>query len=152
GRGGPAIDDGLHLPAWEAAHPGALAAASDFAPDVCYSQGLGSAELEEALLARFPVVLFAHNYHRTCGRGTKMQASPCPRPCDRALGPGCLAAFFPRRCGGLNPWTAWRLYRLQRHRLRLLPRYAAVAVASRRLRDEYARHGVERARLHLLPL
>jgi glycosyltransferase involved in cell wall biosynthesis len=61
-------------------------------------------------------------------------------------------AYLPRRCGGLNPWTTWRLYRLQQRRRRLLPRYTAVAVASRHMHTEYIRHGVPNARLHLLPL
>jgi glycosyltransferase involved in cell wall biosynthesis len=129
-----------------------LRSVSAWRPDVVYSQGLQSPQLEEAFVRAYPTVLFAHNYHGTCISGTKMQAAPCPRPCQRTLGPGCLAAYLPRRCGGLNPWTAWTLYRTQQQRRRLLDRYAAVAVASRWMFEEYRRHGVAEDRLHLLPL
>ncbi len=44
------------------------------------------------------------------------------------------------------------LYARQHRRLRLLPRYQAVAVASRHMFEEYRRHGVGADRLHLLPL
>jgi glycosyltransferase involved in cell wall biosynthesis len=136
---------------WRVGEDGVRAALAA-APDVCFLQGLESPAVERELLDRVPVVLFAHNYHGTCISGTKEHSRPCPRPCDRTLGPGCLAAYFPHRCGGLNPLTAWRLYRLQQRRRRLLPRYAAVAVASRHMHREYSRHGVRDDRLQVLPL
>ena len=44
--------------------------------------------MEETLLAHFPAVLFAHNYHGTCLTGTKRHAFPSPRPCSRSFGVG----------------------------------------------------------------
>jgi glycosyltransferase involved in cell wall biosynthesis len=44
-----------------------------------------------------------------------------------------------------------RDYRAQADRLRLLPKYRAVAVASRHMADEFRRHGVPADRLHVVP-
>jgi glycosyltransferase involved in cell wall biosynthesis len=129
-----------------------LARALAWRPDVCYLHGLESPAVEAALLDRFPGVLFAHNYHATCVSGTKRHARPAPCPCRRVLGAGCLLAYFPRGCGGLDPRTLLRLYGRARRRRALLPRYRAVVVASRHMRDEYRRHGVADERLHLAPL
>jgi glycosyltransferase involved in cell wall biosynthesis len=151
--GRPAINDALPaMPYWRVDHADALESARRFAPDVCFLQGLESPALEEALVDRFPVVLFAHNYHGTCVSGTKHHALPTRRPCDRALGPGCLFLYLPCRCGGMNPVTMVRQYALQRRRLRLLGRYRIVAVASTHMQQEYHRHGVCAERLRLLPL
>jgi glycosyltransferase involved in cell wall biosynthesis len=140
------------LPRWHLDDASALAAALAWRPDVCFLQGLEAPDAEEALLDRLPCVLFAHNYHGTCISGTKRHALPCARPCGRTFGPGCLLAYYPRRCGGLNPRTLWRLYRLQRQRKRLFDRYTTVVVASEHMREEYLRHGVAAERVHVVPL
>jgi glycosyltransferase involved in cell wall biosynthesis len=151
--GAACVDEGLpNVPRWLLADGAGLRAAADWGSDICYSQCLESPAAEEALLGRFPVALFAHNYHGTCVSGTKRHALPRPRPCGRTLGAACLLMYFPRRCGGLNPRTMLRQYRLQRRRENLLPRYRAVLVASRHMRAEYLRHGVAEDRLHLAPL
>lgn len=121
-------------------------------PEVVYSQGLEDPGLEEALVDRFPVVLFAHNYFGTCVSGTKCQSRRGYRSCDRVLGAGCLASYFPYGCGGRNPLSMLRLYRVQRRRQSLLSRFAAVLVASRRMADEYRRHGVAEDQLRVVPL
>ena len=148
--------DGLagEAPAWcvETAGPEAVESAGRWRPDVAYVQGLESPAVEEALAGRQPAVLFAHNYHGACVSGTKRHAFPVVRPCDRRFGLGCLLHYYPRRCGGLDPRTLVRLYRLQSRRQALLPLYRAVAVASRHMAAEYRRLGVPDARLHLLPL
>ena len=153
--GAARIDDRLDgVAGWcvESEGPAALTEAARWRPDVVYAQGLEDPALEEALLDEFPVVLFAHNYHGTCVSGTKRHALPSARPCGRRLGPGCLLRYYPCRCGGLNPRTLWGLYRVQRRRRALLPRYRAVATASRHMQEEYRRHGVPDGRLRLLPL
>jgi glycosyltransferase involved in cell wall biosynthesis len=156
GAGAAARVDDLagDLPRWCLADDPAeaLRAAEAWRPDVCYLQGLDSPAAEAELVRRFPTVLFAHNYHGTCISGTKQRAWPSPRPCARPLGPGCLLAYFPCRCGGLDPRTMVRLYRAQRRRRTLLGQFRAVAVASRHMRNEYRRHGVPEDRLRLLPL
>src|SRR5262245_59003965 len=92
--GRPVIDADVDgVPVWQGRD--CWREAERWRPDVAYAQGVQDPALEEAfLLGSFPTVLFAHNYHGTCVSGTKMHASPCPRPCDRTLGMGCLAAFF----------------------------------------------------------
>jgi hypothetical protein len=87
---------------------GSLSPATAWAPDIVYSQGLQGPATEEALLERFPVTLFAHNYHGTCVSGTKRHRLPTSRPCARTLGPCCLMLYYPRRCGGLSPRTLLR--------------------------------------------
>jgi glycosyltransferase involved in cell wall biosynthesis len=152
---GQATIDGttLDLQVWCAGDGSeALRQATAWGPEVAYAQGLDSPELEEALLGRFPAVLFAHNYHGTCVSGTKRHATPCVRPCARTLGPPCLLLYYPRRCGGLSPRTLLHDYRLQRRRQAQLSRYRAVLVASRHMQEEYRRHGVPEHRIQLVPL
>ncbi|WP_435022601.1 glycosyltransferase family 4 protein (plasmid) [Tundrisphaera sp. TA3] len=121
-------------------------------PDVVYAQGLADPDLEEALARAFPAVLFAHNYYGACISGTKSHAGPDREVCRRSLGPGCLAAYFPRRCGGLNPLTLRHLYRAERKRQGTLQLYRGVMVASRHMADEYRRAGVPPDRVWLSPL
>jgi glycosyltransferase involved in cell wall biosynthesis len=124
----------------------------DWKPDVVYSQGLENAGLQSVLLNEYPTVLYAHNYVGTCASGEKCHAFPGSEPCDRQFGPACLALYFPRRCGGLNPGTMWKMYQRAAERNLQLPRYAAILVASAHMRREFARHGVEAERIHLAPL
>jgi glycosyltransferase involved in cell wall biosynthesis len=145
---GPTILDGVPgVPAWPT-----LAAATEWRPDVVYSHGLPDPAAEAELAARFPTVLFAHNYHGTCVSGTKCHARRGYRPCTRRLGLGCLAAYLPLGCGGRSPLTAVRLYRRERRRRAAMGRYRAVLVAGRHMRAEFARHGVPADRLHVVPL
>ncbi len=151
--GSAAVDDGVpDVPCWHFAGPDALRAAADWRPDVCFAHGLAAPQREAALLERFAVVLFAHNYHGTCISGSKCHSFPRAQPCGRTLGPLCLALHYARRCGGLNPRTTLRQYALQQRRRELLPRYRAVVVASRHMREEMVRHGVPAERVELLPL
>jgi glycosyltransferase involved in cell wall biosynthesis len=104
------------------------------------------------LLDHFPSVLYAHNYYGTCISGNKYHAGRFLEPCTRRFGLGCLALYLPYRCGGRNPRTMWRDYRRQGRRHSLLARYLMVLVASRHMRAEYARHGVEPECLRQVPL
>jgi glycosyltransferase involved in cell wall biosynthesis len=145
----------LHLATWCVAELGlstALRALDEWKPDVVYSHGLESAELEAALLRAYPNVLFAHNYYGICGTGTKCHSFPNARPCTRRFGPMCALLHYPRRCGGLNPAASWRVVRRQMHFNSALPRYRAILVASRHMHQEFLRHGVDAARIHLTPL
>ncbi len=145
-----AVDDlAPEVPVWS---PADRTATDAWRPDVCYLQGLTDPDAELALAARVPTVLFAHNYHGTCVSGTKRFAFPTRLPCGRQFGAACLALYFPRRCGGVNPLTALRLYRLQVRRAEVFPRYRAVCVASRHMVAEFARNGVAPDRLHYLPI
>jgi glycosyltransferase involved in cell wall biosynthesis len=111
-------------------------------PSVLFVHGLTEPEIERRLLDVAPSVLLAHSYYGTCISGSKTRRLPWVQPCTRVLGAGCLAHFYPRRCGGLNPATLVRDYRRQTDRLALLPQYAAVLTLSAHMRAEYIRHGL----------
>jgi glycosyltransferase involved in cell wall biosynthesis len=149
------IDEGLSLPAWSLGglgREGVLAAVEAWRPDCVYQHGVEDLDVEEALLERYPALLFLHAYYGTCISGTKRHALPRPAPCQRTLGPGCLVQYLPRRCGGLSPLTALREYRTQQRRLALARRYSTVLVGSRAMREEYLRHGLAEAQVVSVPL
>ncbi len=100
----------------------------------------------------YPTVFYAHNYLGTCASGEKCHSFPTAQPCDRLFGPACLALYYPRRCGGLNPATMWKMYQRSSARNAQLPRYAAILVASAHMRREYERHGVNPEKMHLVAL
>jgi glycosyltransferase involved in cell wall biosynthesis len=130
----------------------AMAVIEAFKPAVVFQNGLSDPHIEAALLSRAPAVLFAHGYYGTCVSGTKHFSSPVVQTCHRRFGAACLALYMPRRCGGLNPATAVRLFTLQRERFRMLGHYRHVLVASEAMRAEYLRHGVAAVRLSVVPL
>ena len=154
--GQAAIDPGeANLTVWcvdRLGRDAARRAVSEWAPDLVYFNSSGPEELDEALIARVPAVLFAHDYGGTCATGSKCHSFPARRPCSRTFGPMCLVLHYPRRCGGLNPVTLLTGYRAQLRRRSLLPRYQAVLVASRHMEHEFSRHGVRPDRLHFVPL
>jgi len=129
----------------------AVARLKAFGPDVVLANGLDDAALEARLLAVAPAVAVQHNYNGACISGSKTMAWPVVRVCNRRLGPACLALYFPRRCGGLNPLTMSRLYNTQMARRATLARCAAVVTLSEHMRDEMLRQGLSRARLHVIP-
>lgn len=122
-----------------------------FAPDVLYAHGLDDPAVEARVLAIAPAVIVEHNYHGTCISGSKTMSLPRVRACDRRFGPACLALYFPRRCGGLNPLTMVRMYDAQSARLATVSRCAAVVTFSEHMRDEMLRHGLFPERVHVVP-
>jgi glycosyltransferase involved in cell wall biosynthesis len=142
------------VPSWCVATLGTantLQALSDWHPDVLYTHKVLSSELEEATLAIAPAVFFAHDYQGMCISGNKTHQFPSVKVCDRQFGAPCLLHYFPHRCGGLNPVTMIKLYRLQTKRMALLPRYQAVVTHSRHMLNELIKHGVPRSRAHRIP-
>ena len=129
-----------------------LRSVSGWKPDVVYNQGLQAGDLEDTLLGTYPTVLFAHGYYGTCATGNKCHAFPQFQTCSRRFGPACLMLHYPRRCGGLRPLSAWRIYRREAQRNTRLKNYEAILVASNHMRNEYLRHGVSADRVHLAPL
>src|SRR5208337_1811317 len=81
--------------------------------------------------------------------GAKSFAFPQTRPCGCSFSWRCIARFYPRRCGGLNPITMARLYRREKSRLDLLRRYDAIVVAGEHMRGELIRQGLEPKRVHM---
>ncbi len=128
----------------------ALAALRGWGPELIYTHSLLTPSLEAETLRIAPAVFFAHAYYGTCISGTKTFQRPDVRPCDRRFGPACLAHYYPHRCGGLNPLTMLRLYRLQSRRLELLRRYRAVLTHSLHMHEEYVKHGLPPENVHYL--
>jgi glycosyltransferase involved in cell wall biosynthesis len=124
----------------------------DSRADAVFLHGLDSVHLEEAARAEARVLLFLHAYHGACISGTKRHAFPSLTCCSRPLGPGCLAYYFPRRCGGLNPLRAGVLYRDQRQRQKGLRNVAGVVVGSEHMRIEALRNGVDDSKVFVAPL
>jgi glycosyltransferase involved in cell wall biosynthesis len=130
----------------------ALRSIASWAPDVVYLQGLESVALESALVDRYPTVFYAHNYYGTCVSGRKCYSSPQIQPCTRTMSAACLALYYPRRCGGLHPATALRMFRTQLARKSQLVKFRAILVASQHMRKEFKRNGVLEDQVQLLPL
>jgi glycosyltransferase involved in cell wall biosynthesis len=129
----------------------ALAQVAAWRPEVIYAHGIVDVNLEATLAAQYPTVFFAHSYYGACISGTKRLAFPAIKPCTRALGPGCLAHYHVRRCGGLSPLTMISQYRLQSRRRALLGRCEKVIVISRHMKHEYERQGLAPDHVVLLP-
>ena len=73
----------------------------------------------------------------------KCHAFPTPQPCDRQFGPACLVLYLPRRCGGLNPVTMWKMFQRAAVTEGTFPNTRRFLVASEHMRREYERHGVQ---------
>jgi glycosyltransferase involved in cell wall biosynthesis len=143
-------------PSWSVAELGAeraLDALRQWKPEVVYSHGLRSPELETEIQKVAPAVFFAHAYHGSCISGTKTLTFPRPIPCDRTFGWPCLLHYYPRRCGGLDPRTMLRDYGIQKKRLAALRDYRAIVVASNHMAREYEKYGLrERPSVLRLPV
>jgi glycosyltransferase involved in cell wall biosynthesis len=131
------------ITSWVAdADPRSFDALREWRPDVIFAHGFRSPAHERRLLDIAPAIFFAHSYYGTCISGSKTQQSPSPVTCEREFGWRCLALYYPRQCGGRNPLTMARQYRLQHERRTLLERYERIVVASGHMAREYARHGL----------
>jgi len=145
-----AEDATVPVPVWCAYDMGrrqALTQLEQWRPDLIFAHGLHSFELEAETRAQAPAAAFVHGYHGSCVSGHKAFSWPETRACSRRLGPACLAYFYPRRCGGLNPVTMWRDYRSESHHLDILRSSAMVLTASDYMRNEYLNHGLGPGRL-----
>jgi glycosyltransferase involved in cell wall biosynthesis len=125
----------------------ALAGLAAWRPHLLYSHGMLDPDVERRTLDIAPAVFFAHNYYGTCISGAKTFKNPVVTPCDRRFGWQCLARYYPRRCGGWNPVKMVRLFRQQRDRLELLPRYRAIVTHSEHMQKEYINHGLAASRV-----
>jgi glycosyltransferase involved in cell wall biosynthesis len=107
--------------------------------------------LESMLLSEAGALFVAHNYHGVCISGTRAWGRPEVRPCTRRFGPGCLAHYFPHRCGGRSLVTMTRLYRRERRRQTILKRAVAVVALSAYVREVYLANGWEPSRVVHVP-
>jgi glycosyltransferase involved in cell wall biosynthesis len=143
------------VPSWSTEnidHKELLCQIQNWSPDVIYNHGMMSVEIEEQLVNRWPTFIYVHSIYGTCISGLKRWIRPDLSICQKVLGPSCLSAYFPRGCGGNNPFTAIKLYKQARRRQKLLKKYSGVMVASRWMFDECLRNGVLKDRLQILPL
>jgi glycosyltransferase involved in cell wall biosynthesis len=142
-------------PSWSVESLGAHRALDGLAawkPDVVFSHGVSTPDVEESILSLGPVAMFAHAYHGACISGTKSRLSPRRTPCDRPLGVPCLFHYLPRRCGGLNPLTMVNRYALETKRRDMLARYSAIFTASSHMRREYLKYDLVPERVHTVGL
>lgn len=140
------------LRAWCYTDGAALASIAEWEPEIVYSQGLSAGSLEDAVLANYPTVFYAHNYSGTCITGRKCHSFPQMVPCTRRFGVACLALYFPRRCGGLHPGTMLGMYQRQSEIHSRLNKYKAILVASQHMYREFETNGVSTERLFWAPL
>jgi glycosyltransferase involved in cell wall biosynthesis len=124
----------------------------EFAPDVCFSHNMRRLEIDARLADAWPVVKMMHGHFGTCVSGQKAFGFPASAPCPRTFGPGCLAYYFPRRCGEASPSALVARYRWGLEQRALFPRYRSIVVASRYMRDEYLRAGAAEKSVHAIPL
>lgn len=122
-----------------------------FAPDIVYLNYTDDPDIELELSRTFRCVLFAHGYYGTCMTGTRTHQRPTPQICERAFGPACLPLNYIHGCGIRRPNHVLRSYVHQSRRLRTLTMVEAVIVASRHVRDVFARQGVEPRKIHVIP-
>ena len=144
GSPGNAISLPEAAPVWTVSQIGkerALDCLRSWRPDVIYCHGLLDPDLEARLLYIAPGVFFAHAYYGSCISGTKTVRFPRRHTCTRRFGWQCLVQYYPRRCGGLNPFEMWKLYQQQADRLSLLRRYKMILTASEFMRREYLNLG-----------
>jgi FkbM family methyltransferase len=135
-----------------AGRTGVMAAIRAWAPDLCFSHNINDLSLEQTLLDSFPVVKFMHGYFGTCVGGQKMHAFPARVPCERPFGPACLALYLPRHCCRWDPATLVTYWRWTSAQHRLLASYRMIVVASRHMRAEFERNGVDANRIVVNPL
>jgi glycosyltransferase involved in cell wall biosynthesis len=131
---------------------GCIAWVRDFRPDVCFSHNIRQLAVDDRLVNEWPTVKMMHGYFGACISSQKAHAFPSLTPCTRTFGPACLALYLPRYCGQLRPAKMVRHYRWARTQNDLLSRYSALVVASGHMADEFARHGVDAARIITAPL
>jgi len=149
------ISRSANAPVWTIAEIGAARSRDSlrrWRPDVIYTHGLSDTEFEGCAPSIAPAIAFAHDYRATCISAAKAFAFPAATPCARRLGRGCVANFYPRRCGGLNPLAMLTDFRRAARRLELLRGFRAVLTASEFVRDEYVRNGLAPAAVRCVRL
>ena len=135
--------DGLDICMTDSGLDASLKLLGDWQPDVLYVHGLTDVDVERRVIEMAPSAFFLHSYTGTCISGGKAFTKPDIVPCQREFGWRCLAHYFPHGCGGRNPATMWRQYRLQTDRLALMRRYSVILTHSEHMKSEIGRHGLD---------
>jgi len=125
----------------------ALRKLAEWHPEIVFGQSALSIELETKIVEIAPLVSIVHDYRGSCISGSKCYQRPRLRACPRRFGPGCLAYFYPRRCGGLNPLTMMRDYHAASRQFAQLRRSAMILTASEHMRNEYCKYDLDPDRI-----
>jgi len=123
----------------------------DFGPEVIQIHGVANLGLDRWLARRAPTLRWVHNHRFYCSGGRMTWAWP-RRVCERAHGPGCLAAHATRGCGSPNPVDNLVRYRQVSHSLAHLRTLPGLQVASRMMADNLIRNGIAPERVRHIPL
>jgi len=153
-RGAEPIDAAVRVPVWCADRAGTAAAiesARTWYPDIVFSHWLEDAALSDQIVALAPAIYFAHGYHGLCISGAKAHKNPGLATCHRQFGWKCLAQYYPRRCGGLNPITMWRDYSREVRERERLARFSAIITTSDYVGNEFEML-MPTARVHKVPM
>lgn len=132
--------------------PDAMAQLREWQPAVCFSHNMAQLAVDRTLLDAWPVVKMLHGFFGTCISGLKMHAFPSETACSRTFGTACLGLYLPRRCGRVSLSAMVSGFQWATAQRDLFPRYAAIVLASRFMRDEVAGHGVPADRATVVPL
>ncbi|MDX1951299.1 MAG: glycosyltransferase family 4 protein [Verrucomicrobiota bacterium] len=125
--------------------------AHSWSPTMVHCHGVSSPRYLVRLFPLAPSLYFAHDYRATCISGLKTWQSQ-GHACSRPLGRGCLAHFFPKRCGGLNPLTMLHDYQNAWSQLQAIRSFSRIVTFSGHLTREYLNHGFPRGQIvHLKP-
>ncbi|MBT3469645.1 MAG: glycosyltransferase family 4 protein [Opitutae bacterium] len=119
--------------------------------DIHYAHSLKMPSSWSSLLAdSAPCVYFAHNYLSTCVSGRKCHLSPRVEPCRKSFGWPCLMHYFPRKCGGRNPLTMIRDFRLKYSLLQRIRECPLVLTHSRQMQAELEHH-MDKEKIKTIP-
>jgi glycosyltransferase involved in cell wall biosynthesis len=121
-----------------------------FAPDVVHVVSGNNFPLEDALLARGPVVKTFH-VHEYCPAGTKFHFGP-ERACDVRTGPMCVARMGYLRCTlSRRPNVWWSLYQHTATANRHHRRFKQLIVCSDHIKRQAVFTGFDADRLAVVP-
>lgn len=120
-------------------------------PDLYFSQGWPDLLQEQSLLKNYPSFYLAHDHRGMCVSGHKSWWFPNPVPCTRPLGLGCLAHYFPHRCGGMNPVTLAKKYREQTAYSNHIKTFKGVVALSGFMVSSLRKQGVEASHVPFWP-
>ena len=123
----------------------------DFLPDVIQIHGVGNLNLDAMLAEKAPTVRFIHNHLFYCS-GRHMTWQLPRKICECRHERNCLVSHYAHRCGSLNPAANFFRYNRVTTALAALKKLQGVQVASRVIRDNLMRNGIDPARIELLPL
>lgn len=128
-----------------------VAPVADWGPDLLISNCLRNVELEAALHQLGKVFYIAHNYRAMCISGSKTHKRPTIAPCNLRFGAQCLALYFPKGCGGNNPFSAWKLFRFQKALLKLLLKTDQIITYSSHMKEQWKLQGYPEEKISMIP-